>query len=138
MTCRETVGDWGGSLSQMLYFSMKRRCRRLPTDTTVKSEVERGDSASVSLTMRARQHAWVGGDAERARQYATWIGEAKKKGEDSYTNRAARAMVLSRLQKSRHAARNGSGHLFSSPCRRNPLLVRSAESHSLSSYALNS
>jgi hypothetical protein len=137
MTCRETVGDWGGSLSQMLYFSMRRRCRRLPTDTTVKSEVERADSASVSFTMRARQRAWVGGDADEPDNMP--LGSARpKKGEDSYTNRAARAMVLSRLQKSRHAARNGSGHLFSSRCHRNPLLVRSAESHSLSSYALNS
>ena len=37
VTCRETVGDCGRSLSQTPYFSEDRRCSRLPTDTTVKS-----------------------------------------------------------------------------------------------------
>ena len=53
VTCRETVGDCGRSLSQTSYFSEDRRCRRLPTDTTVKSETERSDTASVSITKRA-------------------------------------------------------------------------------------
>jgi len=53
VTCRETVGDCGRSLSQTSYFSEDRRCSRLPTDTTVKSETERGDTLSVSITKRA-------------------------------------------------------------------------------------
>ena len=53
VTCRETVGDCGRSLSQTSYFSEDRRCSRLPTDTTVKSETERSDTASVSITKRA-------------------------------------------------------------------------------------
>ena len=53
VTCRETVGDCGRSLSQTSYFSEDRRCSRSPTDTTVKSETERSDTASVSVTKRA-------------------------------------------------------------------------------------
>jgi micrococcal nuclease len=53
VTCRETVGDCGRSLSQTSYFSEDRRCSRLPTDTTVKRETERSDTASVSITKRA-------------------------------------------------------------------------------------
>ena len=44
VTCRETVGDCGRSLSKTPYFSKDRRYRRLPTDTTVKSETERSDT----------------------------------------------------------------------------------------------
>lgn len=53
--CKETVGAGGRSLSQTPYYSTDRRCSHSPTDTTVESEVERGDSVRVSLTMRARQ-----------------------------------------------------------------------------------
>jgi hypothetical protein len=52
VTCRETVGDCGRSLSQTSYFSEDRRCRSLPTDTTVKSKTERSDTASDSITKR--------------------------------------------------------------------------------------
>ena len=48
VTCREIVGDCGRSLSQTSYFSEDRHCRRLPTDTTVKSEAEREDLFLVS------------------------------------------------------------------------------------------
>ena len=44
--------DEGRPLSQTQYFQEDRGCRRLPTDTTVKSEAERGDTAT--LTARAR------------------------------------------------------------------------------------
>jgi hypothetical protein len=50
--CRKSVGDKGRSLSQSPCFPMNRRCRRLPTNTSVKSEMERTDSAPVSLKMR--------------------------------------------------------------------------------------
>ena len=53
VTCRETVGDCDRSLKQTLYFSEDRWCSRLPTDTTVKSETERSDPESVSITKRA-------------------------------------------------------------------------------------
>ena len=53
VTCRETVGDCGRLLSQTSYFSEDTCCSHLPTDTTVKSETERSDSASLSIMKRA-------------------------------------------------------------------------------------
>lgn len=52
VTCGETVGECGGSPGQSQRFWEDRRCSRLPTGITVKSEAARGDSASASSTTR--------------------------------------------------------------------------------------